>query len=132
VPPAVEDGDFGPQRTASACLPEPRAWVARLAQALAEVTAGLRPAGQLRRWTTDEVYAQVRGRAHRARAAGGLSQSPARAASRVVVRSVRVCEPTDGVVEACAVVDDSRRARALALRLEGTDGRWRCTSLVHL
>ena len=50
-------------------------------------------------------------------------------APRVVLRTVRTCEVADGVVEGCAVVDDGRRAWALVLRLEGADGRWRCTEL---
>jgi aerobic-type carbon monoxide dehydrogenase small subunit (CoxS/CutS family) len=45
------------------------------------------------------------------------------------VRTVRVCEPADGVAEACAVVIDGNRVRALALRLVGLDGRWRVEAL---
>jgi hypothetical protein len=40
-----------------------------------------------------------------------------------------VCEVSDGVAEVSVVIDDGRRARALAMRLEGSDGRWRCTEL---
>ena len=36
----------------------------------------------------------------------------------------RICEPVDGVVEACAVVVDNGRVRALAMRLTGVDRRW--------
>jgi hypothetical protein len=35
----------------------------------------------------------------------------------------------DTVVEAVVVVDDGRRCRAMAVRLEGLDGRWCCTVL---
>jgi hypothetical protein len=41
-----------------------------------------------------------------------------------------VCQPSVGIAEVSVVVDDGRRARALAMRLEGADGRWRCTELV--
>jgi hypothetical protein len=40
-----------------------------------------------------------------------------------------VDEPADGVAEVCAVVSHGERFRAIALRLEGIDGRWRCTVL---
>jgi hypothetical protein len=40
-----------------------------------------------------------------------------------------VCTPTDGVAEASAVIQVGRRCRALAMRLEGLDGQWRCTAL---
>ena len=124
--------DFGPQPTRRAHLPEPRAWGGRLVQALVEVLAGDRPAGQLVRWTSSEVYDDVTalvpvgagsGPHRRARPPGG--GLPARAA----VRSVHVTEPADGVAEVAATVTRGRRTTAVALRLEGLDGRWQCTAL---
>ena len=47
----------------------------------------------------------------------------------LLVSSVRVCEPVDGVAEVSAVVRRGGRAHAVAARLEGIDGRWRCTAL---
>ena len=108
---------FGPQRTFSRDLPEPQAWVAHMAQALVEVMSGARPAPQVIRWTTPEVYSVVA----RRNAVSGRRTIVAR---RALVRRVRICEPVDGVVEACAVVVDNGRVRALAMRLVGVDGRW--------
>jgi hypothetical protein len=108
---------FGPQRALSRDLPEPRAWVTHMAQALVEVMSGARPAPQVIRWTTPEVYAVVA----RRNAASGRRAGVAR---RALVRRVRICEPADGVVEACAVVVDNGRVRALAMRLTGVDRRW--------
>lgn len=104
-----------------------RAWASRLACAVVEVLAGERPAAQLLRWTTQEVYDMVARQARqlsRGNEAGG-------AASRIkpTVRLVRVCEPADGVVEACAVVGKGERFSAVALRLEHLQGGWRCTAL---
>jgi hypothetical protein len=45
------------------------------------------------------------------------------------VRSVHVSEPADGVAELSVVLVGAGRPRALALRLEGWDGRWICTAL---
>jgi hypothetical protein len=45
------------------------------------------------------------------------------------VGSLHISEPRDGVAEVCAVVDTGVRKRAIALRLEGIDGQWRCTAL---
>jgi len=124
VPPAMTDEDFAAQPTASADLPDPRPWTRRLAQVVVEVLAGARPAGQLARHTTLDVLDQLeRWTGRLARGADG------RAALRPIVASVHVSEPADGVAEACAVVDTGPRRRALALRLEGLDGRWRCTEL---
>ena len=49
---------------------------------------------------------------------GGAKLAPPR------IRRVHVCEPGDGIAEISAVVLLEGRVRALALRLEGTDGRW--------
>ena len=119
-------GRFDAQPTSSAHLPDARFWAGRLTQAILEVEAGVRPVSQLRRWTSDAVYAQLRRQSNRRRVLA-LREAERRRTPGLTVRSVRVCEPDDGIAEVCAVVHDGRRPRALALRLEGTDGRWRCT-----
>jgi len=117
---ALDDVEFGPQPTSRAELPEPRGWAARLVQALVEVLAGDRPVGQLVRWTSAAVYDHV--------AALTLPAVPGRT-TRGVVRSVHVSEPVDGVAEVAALVRRGRRTTAVALRLEGLDGRWQCTAV---
>lgn len=118
-----DDPLFGPQATGTADLPEVRSFVATLTQALVETMGGARPPSQLRRWLSPAVHEVVSRRHTLALRRGG---GPAR---RAVVRRVRVCEPADGVVEACAVVLDAGRVRAVALRLVGMDGRWVVTAL---
>jgi hypothetical protein len=116
-------GYFGPQPSRSAQLPEAREWSAHMAQALVEVMTAARPAPQVVRWTSPEVYAAL------VRRAAASSRRQAGGGRRAVVRTVRVCEPADGVVEACAVVVDSGRVRALAMRMVGIDHRWVVTEL---
>ncbi|MGN6330749.1 MAG: Rv3235 family protein [Motilibacteraceae bacterium] len=121
-----EDEDFVP--TPRCELPDPNGWARRLTQALLEVLAGNRPAAQLVRWTSAEVLAGLTAqvgalaRATSAPAAGAVRHH------RPTVRSVRVSEVCDGVAEVSAVVVRGGRAGALALRLEGRDGRWQCTA----
>jgi hypothetical protein len=50
-------------------------------------------------------------------------------ARRALVRRVRICQPGDGIVEACAVVVDNGRVRAIALRMTGIDRRWVVSAL---
>jgi len=119
---ASDEQVFGSQPTRRSELPDPRRWAGHLAQAIVEVMVGARPAPQLLRWTTSEVYDVV---AHRAY----VSSRRGMTARRATVRSVHVCEPADGVAEACAVVVDGSRVRALAMRLVGLDGRWRVEAL---
>lgn len=107
-------------------LPDPRLWSARLAQALVEVLAGDRPLQQLVRWTSADVYRKIERRARIvARGDGAERLGDVRAA----VRSVHLCEPRGGVAEACMLVQQGARSRAIAIRLEGVDGRWQCTAL---
>ena len=122
--PAMED-DFARQPTRSSDLPDPEPFVAKIAQAVVEVISGQRPATQLIRHASPTVYALLARRAlvSTRRLAGG-ARRPA------VVRRIRLCEPADGVVEACAVVVSDGRVRALAFRLEGLDGRWLMTQVV--
>jgi hypothetical protein len=119
--PERPDDVFGPQPTTRAALPEPRSWAGRVAQAIIEVLGGLRPAAQLVRWTTADVYDEIANRIVPAR----VAPLPARG----VVTSVHVTEPADGVAEVCALVRRGPRSTAIALRLEGLDGRWQCTAL---
>jgi hypothetical protein len=105
-----------------AAAPEPRGWSVRLVQALVEILAGARPAAQLARWTTLDVLEDLE------RWTGRLAHGPG-VTRRAQVRSVHVSEPVAGVAEACAVVDTGARQRAVALRLESMEGRWRCTDV---
>jgi hypothetical protein len=118
--------EFGPRQTPRALLPDPTPWAGRLVQAVVEAMAGVRPVSQLIRWTTTEVYEGIQNRAIRAMHER-RGPTPRRLAE--VVRSVHVSEPVDGVAEVCAIVQQGPRCRAIALRLEGADGRWKCTVL---
>ncbi len=110
-------------------LLDPQPWCARLVQAIVEVLAGERPAGQLIRWTSPAVFADLR-RAAPATAGSRVVRQQQIPHRRTVVRSVHVSEPTPGVAEVCALVWNGQRARAIALRLQGRHGRWQCTSLL--
>jgi hypothetical protein len=47
----------------------------------------------------------------------------------VTVLSMRVFEPRDGVVEGTVILNTGNRVRAVAIRLEGMDNRWRAAVL---
>lgn len=113
----VDDGrDAAPAADASLV-------VRRLAGAGVEVIAGRRPAGQLARWLAPGVLDALRTRAALTRRTA--TPPPTRAPT---VRGVRVCALHERLVEASAVVDDGRRVRAIALRLEPHRGAWRATA----
>ena len=112
-------------RTPRSELPPPRVFGARLVQHLTEATSGERPLAQLAPYLSRTVYHRLeRHFATTVRGAGASGPD-----NRANVRSVHVCEPTDGVAELAAVVRRGGRMAAIALRLEGVDGRWQCTAL---
>ncbi|RZI94226.1 MAG: 3-hydroxyacyl-CoA dehydrogenase [Microbacterium sp.] len=122
---------FGPQRTSSDELPTPEPLLRNLAIGVLEVLSGVREVEQLARWLGEDAFRALVTRANlsaRARSARGVPA--ARPSHRIL--TVRHSAPADGVVEAVVVVAGPARTRALALRLEGWDGRWRATSLALL
>lgn len=119
-----DEPDFGPRRTGSDDLPGAQEWGRRLVQVVVEVMCGQRPAAQLVRWTSQPVYDQVV-----CQTLPHVRPGPTTPRRRARVGSVRVCEPVDGVAELSAVVHGQYRVQALAMRMEGRDGRWRVTAL---
>jgi len=121
VPASPTTGQFPLRRR----LPDPTPWVRQFIQAALETLSGRRPVSQLQRWTSPSVLAGIQRAA--ARTGPGVCQPV------VVVRSVHVSEPADAVAEVCAVVSrpdcDGPRYRAVAARLEGHTGQWRCVTL---
>jgi hypothetical protein len=121
-PPLPEPDDID----GCAPLPEPGAWVTRFVQAAVEVAAGIRSPAQLSRWCTLEVHAML---TRRALLTLRVRRTGDRPTGRVAVRTVRTCQPREGVCEASAVVMDGERVRAVALRMEGTRGRWQVIAM---
>jgi hypothetical protein len=121
TPVAVPDSDdyFDPQRTADDQLPDPKRWAIKITQAMLEVRAGRRPIHQLTRWASHPVLLSL-GTANR-QGQHRLATQPGR------LSSLRVDRPASGIAEIAAVVTTSERSRAIAIRLEGWDGRWVCT-----
>jgi hypothetical protein len=103
-------------------LPDVAAFSRRFVIGVIETATGRRAPGQLARHTSPAVHAglcQSAGRGTRL----GTARRPA------TLHSIHVTEPLECVAEVAAVVRVGNRFRALALRLEGTDGRWRCVRL---
>lgn len=114
-------GDFGPTWSARGDLPDPGLAGRRLFVLVLEGLAGLRPLTQVQRLTSPNLYGGLTTRPRPAWCSGGTAP--------VLLGPVHVCEPVDGVAEVSAVARRSGRAHAVAARLEGLDGRWRCTAL---
>ncbi|WP_240644119.1 Rv3235 family protein [Antribacter gilvus] len=107
-------------------LPDPTQLVCRVVRAAVEVLRGDRPAAQLARWVTPQVYDQLleRGRLMRKVLPPGSAGHPA------TVRRVRL-ELVEGgtAAEATVILQDAGRVRAAAVRLEAHRGAWRVACL---
>lgn len=124
VGPFDDDAWVAAERTPTAALPAAQGFARVLLQAVLEVAAGVRPAKQLQRDTSPELYASLLETiSARPRATGTRPD-------RRAIRSVHVQQRPEGIAEVCATVRNGERTLALALRLEGLDGRWKCTELL--
>lgn len=124
----MPDEFFGHQPSPRAELPDPEPLLENLTRCIIEVLAGARELEQIARWVTDEVYRHLLKRvvlSSRARQAKGVVASR----PTFAVGSITVFEPRDGVVEGVVIVRGRARTRAVAIRLEGLDGRWRATAV---
>ncbi len=121
---------FGRQPSATHELPDPRPLLENLTRCVIEIIAGARDLEQIARWLDDSVYKTL---LKRVVLSAQARQVTGRPASRPVfaIGSITVCEPRDGVVEAVVIVRGRARVRAVAIRLEGLDRRWRATA-VHV
>jgi hypothetical protein len=105
-------------------LPQPGAWGRRLLVGLIECAAGRRPLQQLAPLLSFSVGRGLAAEFERAARHGNRHWL-----RTATVRTVRASEPVDGIAELCATVDTGQRVRAIALRVERQQGRWRCTRL---
>ena len=113
-------------RTPNTDLPPAQPFAQALVQRLLEVLAGVRPMAQLRRDTSMQVYDDLEV------ALTGRPCPRGVRPDRRSIRSVHVQERLDGVAEVNATVRRDGRYGAIALRIEGVRGQWRCTSLALL
>lgn len=123
VRPLLRDDDFDRRPTPLWQLPDPKVATAGIAQVLIDVLVGQRPVSQLNSVTTAPVRADI------LRTVASLPAQTRTTRVRLQVVSVRVTTPGPTVVEASAVIRGTQRSRAMAMRLEGLDGRWLCTAL---
>jgi hypothetical protein len=126
---------FDPLNARRVAEPNP-AGVRRLVEAVVDVLLERRPAEQVKRLVSREVFALLTAVAQR--------RAAARFAARSMVRSIQLHTPGPDAVESTVLVQDGPRVRAVALRFEristqgyermnggATQGRleWRCTAL---
>jgi hypothetical protein len=118
---------FGARKTGSQGLPDPEALVRNLAMSAVEIIAGTRPLDQISCWITTPVAAELSLR----RTLQSQRNAVAKDRRHVphVFGSSLVTSPSDGVIEAVVTIHSRIKSKAVAVRLESIDHRWRATAL---
>lgn len=118
---------FEPQRTGSAGLPKPDVLIKKLALNAVEIIEGARPIDQIGALITPDVASSLDVRLSLNRMRRAVAQDT-RQFPHVARLSV-LKSPADGVFEATVMVHSRVKSRAVALRLESIDNRWRATNI---
>lgn len=119
---------FGEQYCTTNELANPDPLLRMLAPAVVEVIAGVRNISQLAAVLSDDVYQRLRDRAvlmAQSRAKAGKAQK----APMLQVGALQRQDPKDGVIESVVLVQSPSRTRAVTIRLEGINHRWRATAV---
>jgi hypothetical protein len=125
----IQEADyFGEQYCKTEELENPDKLLRMLAPAVVEVIVGVRNISQLAAHLSEDVYLRLRDRsvkvAQERAKRGTEAKSP-----QLRVGNMKKQEPRDGVVESVVLVQSATRTRAVTIRLEGINRRWRATSV---
>jgi hypothetical protein len=104
-------------------MTSPALMAGRIAVALLEVEAGLRPGRQLERHCHPTLWERL---------ASQMCFGGGPAITCHSLRRVLVQEHIPGLVEAVAVLERGRRVEPVAMRLDGAAGRWEVIELQYL
>jgi hypothetical protein len=107
---------FEPEPTSARELPDISTFAASFAKSVLEIWAGKRSASQLSRYCHESVYQELVTSIGYQKEVGKF-------------RKLYINEPLDGLCESTVTVRFKDRLRSMALRFEGVDHKWVCTSL---
>lgn len=117
--------------TGDAPLPDPAPLVHNLTRCIFEIITGVRDLEQVARWVEPEVLAKMERRLALDRRARGITGRTT-IWPRVAYGTHHIERPAEDIVECVTVIRTPARARALAMRLVGIEGRWRATHIALL
>lgn len=110
------DAEFAPEPTSAADLPDITELTNRFIHNVVEIWAGRRSVNQVQLMCHYRVFNELQRKA-------GWQKEIGR------IRKSRITEPLDGICEATVTIRYGERLRVAAIRFEGLDQRWLCTSL---
>ena len=126
--PLLDDEGLYPTEEEIALLPDPLPLLPTIATLVVEVIAGVRNISQLAAVLSDDVYQRLRDRAI-AVAQNRVREGLPPKAPMLSVGALQRKDPKDGVIESVVLVQSPTRTRAVTIRLEGINHRWRATAV---
>ena len=120
--------EFGPDLPRTQPLRRPQVFIAAIATAVNEVIYGVRSVDQLQDVLNEHVYESLKRRAV-SRAQYRLAHGRKAQIQPTDVVRVRYQSPAEGVIESVVVLSTGRRAKAVAIRLEGVHNIWKATNI---
>lgn len=126
--PLLEVHKYEPTPEEIAALPDPTPILSALAAAVVEVLSGVRSADHIASLVSDQVYERLRARAS-ARAQLNATSGRPRLAPKFAVHKVHQESPKPGVIESVVLLSSAARTRAVTIRLEPFNKRWRATNI---
>lgn len=110
------DAEFAPEPTSAADLPDISELTFQFIHKVVEIWAGRRSASQVQAICHHRIFADLQRKAGQQKLVGKI-------------RKIKVTQPLDGISESTVTVRYGDRLRVVAIRFEGLDQRWLCTSL---
>lgn len=126
--PLLDDSLYVPTREEIAALPDPEPILQALATGIVEVISGVRSVDQIASLVSAQVYDKLRQKVAQRAQLDAQSGRP-KLAPKFAVRKVHQESPRPGIIESVVLLSSAVRTRAVTIRLEPINKRWRATDI---
>jgi hypothetical protein len=126
--PLLDDYKYIPTAEEIAAMPDPTEILQAIATSVVEVIAGVRSVDQIAALVSDQVYERLRAKVQARAQLDATSMRP-KLAPKFAVRKVHQESPNPGIIESVVLLSSAVRTRAVTIRLEPVNKRWRATNI---
>lgn len=126
--PLLDDGPRVPTEAELAALPDPEPILQAIATSVVEVISGVRSVDQIAALVSAQVYDRLRQKVSQRAQLDAKSARP-KLAPKFAVRKVHQESPRPGIIESVVLLSSAVRTRAVTIRLEPINKRWRATDI---
>lgn len=124
----LNDDLYLPTSDEIAALPDPEPILQAIATSVVEVISGVRSVDQIAALVSAQVYDRLRQKVAQRAQLDAHSGRP-KLAPKFAVRKVHQESPRPGIIESVVLLSNAVRTRAVTIRLEPINKRWRATDI---